>query len=447
MLRSVVLDGAYPVIGESPWYPENADVVKTGFNAACARNAYCSTLPGTSLSRLRMLVRQVRGRPLHGKAPDGEGVMRDVVVDPGMIGLMLFGGSGPLIYRDLDAAARALAERNDGVPLLRLAAEVIADEDPVAPRDFSYGLFAAVSCMDYQQIYDMRSPIAARRGQRRQAITAQKASHPDSFDPLTIREFLDVPLDTSVLDLCLRWPVHNPPYTPGQPIPAGMPFTSAPTLVINGELDTLTAPEGGAIVAAQFANAQHIVVANSFHVDAIYDTDDCASKIVRRFIATLDAGDVSCAANVKPVRLVPFFPRRARDAIPAKPGSGNTATARDLALASAAVQTAGDVIARWYINFTTQGRGLHGGTWSYTGYGLVPHFTLHNVRWVRDLKVSGNAVWNGRNGRVRGTLTWQNQAGENAQIDVRWNDRDHNGLARLSGSVGGRTIHATMPAP
>ena len=87
-----------------------------------------------------------------------------------------------------------------------------------------------------------------------------------------------MPLDTSVIDLCLKWPMSNPPYPPGQPIPPNMPFTSAPTLVINGELDTLTAPGGGAIVASQFPNAHHIVVANSFHVDAIYDSDDCASK-------------------------------------------------------------------------------------------------------------------------------------------------------------------------
>ena len=80
---------------------------------------------------------------------------------------MLFSGAGPLVYRDLDAAARALNERDDGMPLLRLAAEVVADEDASAPEDFSYGLFSAVSCMDYQQIYDMTSPLDARRQKRR----------------------------------------------------------------------------------------------------------------------------------------------------------------------------------------------------------------------------------------------------------------------------------------
>ena len=446
MLRSVVLDGAYPVIGQSPWYPENAGVVKNGFNAACARDRYCASLPGTSLARIGALIEALRKQPLRGRAPDGEGAPRNVTIDPATIGFMLFSGSGPVVYRDLDAAARAFRD-GDGLPLLRLAAEALGDEDPSQPGDFSYGLFGAVSCMDYQQIYDMNAPVGVRRAERARAIAAQRTKDPHFFGPLTYDEFLRVPLGTSVIDLCLEWPVAKPPYPPGRPIPAGAHVTPAPTLVINGEFDTLTAPAGGAIVASQFANARHIVMANSFHVDAVNDADGCASAIVRRFIVTLDPGDTSCAARVKPVRLVPFFPLRARDAIPARPTAGNAAGTADLALASAAVQTAGDAIARWYVNAAGSGAGLRGGTWRYTGDGLIPHFTFKNVRWVRDLAVSGRAVWNGETGRVQAVLTYTNGKGETARLDARWNDRERAAMARLSGTIGKHAIHAIMPAP
>lgn len=447
MLRAVVLDGTFPVIGQSPWYPENADVVHTGFNAVCQRDPYCSTLPGTSLDRIRRLVNFVHAGPITGTAPDAEGTMRTVTVDPGSVGLLLYGGSGPIIYRDLDAASRAFFDRGDKQPLLRLVSEVWSDFDPGNVKNFSYGLFAAVSCMDYQQIYDMNSHVGERQAQRRAAIEAQRQAQPDFYDPLGYAEFLTVPIDTGVIDLCLKWPVQHPPYPPGQPIPAGMPFTSAPTLVINGELDTLTAPGGGAIVAAQFPNAQHIVMANSFHVDAIYDTDGCASAIVRRFLATLDAGDTSCAQQVRPIRMVAFFPRRGNDAIPAIAKATNTARPQDLALASAAVQTLGDVIARWYINFSGKGVGLHGGRWEYTGRALVPNFTLHNVRWTEDLEVSGTAVWNGNNGGVSANLTWQNAQGETAQVVVQWNERETHAVAQIQGTIADRVIRATMPAP
>ncbi len=339
-LRSVVLDGAYPVIGETPWYTNAGIVVRRGFDDACKRAPYCAGLKGSSLERIRKLVRTVRDAPISGRAPDGEGKVRAVTADPGSIGNILYAGtSGPVNTRELDASIRAWFDNRDAKPLLRLVAESNASEDPTPPQDYSYGLFAAVSCMDYQQIYDMSTSPAQRRAQRRAALEAQRRSDPDIYDPLSIAEFQTVPIDIGVLNLCIDWPVKNPPYAPGKPIPDGAAFTQAPTLVINGEMDMLTTAAEGAIVTSQYPHGRQVVVANSFHVDALYDVDDCAQAIVRRFVATLDAGDVSCAQKVAPVRLVPFFPLRAADAIAAVPEAGNTATAKQLSLASAAVQT------------------------------------------------------------------------------------------------------------
>ena len=113
----------------------------------------------------------------------------------------------------------------------------------------------------------------------------------------------------------------------------------------------LTPVADGAVATALFPRGRQLVIANSFHVDALGDVDDCTQQIVRRFTATLDPGDVSCAAAVKPVRLVPFFATHAADAIAAIPLAGDAAGARARSLASAAVQTAADAMSRWYINY------------------------------------------------------------------------------------------------
>lgn len=446
VVRAVVLDGAYPVIGENAFYPHAAEAGRHGFSAGCERTPTCAALPGQSLDRIAQFLQYLRENKLSGSAPDGEGKMRQVTFDVGTLGLILFGGEGPLVIRDLDPAIRAFFDNQDATPLLRLASEVDADFDESAPKDFSFGLFAAVSCMDYQQIYDMNAPVRTRLQQRNAALAQKEAEQPGIYRPLTIEEWRQIPIDTSVLDLCERWPVENPPYPPGRPIPLGTPFTAAPTLVISGEFDSLTPVADGERVTAQYPNAQQVVVANSFHVDAIYDMDDCAQAIVRRFVDTLDAGDTSCAPNVKEVRVVPKFIRHAADATPATPENHNTATTGDLAIASAAVQTAGDVIQRWWINGSGKGAGLRGGNWSYVGFGYVPDFTLTNVLWTEDLPVSGTARWNGDNGRVRVELTYTFN-GETAHLKATWNDRDHVAVAELHGDVGGRTIHATMPAP
>jgi pimeloyl-ACP methyl ester carboxylesterase len=447
-LRAVVLDGAYPVIGETPWYSHAGEVVRKGFDEACERAPYCASLPGKSLDRIRELVKTVRASPITGRATDAEGRIRTVTADPGSVGNTLYDGTeGPVIYRDLDAAARALFDSHDTKPLLRLIAESNGNEYPTPPHDYSYGLFSAVSCMDYQQIYDMNSTPAERRVQRRAAIASERASDPKVYDPLTIDEFQTVPQDISVLNLCLDWPIHNPPYTPGAPIPSGDTFTQAPALVMNGELDMLTTAAEGAIVAAQYPHAQQVIVANSFHVDAIDDYDDCAQEIVRRFVETLDAGDTSCAAKINAVRLVPFFAERAADALAATPRGANTAAQRELAVASAAVQTAGDVIARWNINYGGKGLGLRGGAWSYTQPGEVARWTLNGVRWTKDLAVSGSATWDQKDGAILVHLTFTDPAGGTGDLTASWNDRDNDAVATVKGAIGKRTVDATMPAP
>ncbi|MEI9929555.1 MAG: hypothetical protein WDM89_03030 [Rhizomicrobium sp.] len=150
-LRSVVLDSAYPVIGETPWYFHAGEVVRQGYEDACKRAPACAALPGTSLDRIRKLVAYLVVHPIHGKAPDGEGHVHPVTVTPAMIGQMLFDGTnGPINHRELDAAARALFDNRDAAPLIRLTSENMANEYPQDLKSYSYGLFAAVSCIDYQ---------------------------------------------------------------------------------------------------------------------------------------------------------------------------------------------------------------------------------------------------------------------------------------------------------
>ncbi|HTT97886.1 MAG TPA: alpha/beta fold hydrolase [Rhizomicrobium sp.] len=442
-LRSVVLDSAYPVIGETPWYFHAGEVVRQGYEDACRRTPSCAAQPGSSMDRIRRLVAYLAGHPIRGNAPDGEGHMHAVTVTPAMIGQMLFDGTnGPINHRELDAATRALFENHDAAPLVRLTSENLANEFPQDPKSFSYGLFAAVSCIDYQQIYDMRSPVSSRHTQRDAAVTAREKEFPQTYDPLSFVQFQQVPLDISVLNFCIDWPNAPLPYAPGKPIPEGAKFTNAPTLVLNGELDMLTTSAEGAVVTAQFPHGKQLIVANSFHVVAVDDVDGCGQRIVRHFVETLDPGDTSCVEKVAPVRLVPKFVLRATDAVPAAVADGNEADVRDRALASSALQTAADVLARWYINYGGRGLGLRGGSWSFDQPDRIARYTLKKVCWATDLPVSGSIAWDQRDGAVSADLKFGR-----SHIVAKWNDRETRGSASLSGTVNGKKIVAWMPAP
>ena len=446
-IRAMVLDGAYPVIDASPWYPNEGQVVRFGFSAVCESDWYCSTLPGSSLRRIGRLVEQVRTNPISGTAPNESGTPTAATADPSTVGLILYGGlSGEVNYRDMDAAIRAL-DGGDSLPLLRLVAENVSGDAPELTYGYSRGLYSAVSCMDYPEIYNMNADFAERLRERDAALAEAELKDPGVYAPLTLAEFQTVSIDTSLLNYCLQWPISHPPYPVGQPIPPSEHFTQAPTLVINGGLDMLTPAAGGALVAEQFPHGQHLVIANSFHVDALDDVDNCTQPIVRRFVATLDPGDTSCAAQVTTIRLVPFFPLLAAQAIPAVPGSGNSANAHELALVSAAVQTAGDVQARWYVNYSGSDSGLRGGTWTWTQPDEVASFTLNAVRWTTDLAVSGSMVWDQISGVVRAELRFTADDGTSGTVSAIWNDQQSQLAAQLTGTVAGQTVAASMPAP
>lgn len=296
------------------------------------------------------LLNELRIRPFHGEAHDGDGHLLAVMADPTSLALLAFGNStGPVVYRELDAAARAYLEQGDSAPLLRLFAEngVVSQSGapPFDPVSYSAGLFVAVSCSDYPQVYDMTASPKVRVLQRDAAFASERVNHPGVYGPFSIAEFNSIPLDYSVLDACLPWPIPSAAHPPGQPVPPDAVFTSAPVLVLSGTLDSLTPARQGAEVAALFANAQQILVANSFYVTALDEQDYCASVIVRNFVKDLDPGDTACAARIAEVRTVPKFANYARQLDPATPSAGNRGTQNDLRVSATAALTAGDALA------------------------------------------------------------------------------------------------------
>ena len=82
-----------------------------------------------------------------------------------LVNLVNNAGFDPVVYRDLDAAARALLRHRDTAPLLRLAALSIGFDDTNYPLpEYSDGLYFAVACTDYVQLFSRTAPPAVRLG-------------------------------------------------------------------------------------------------------------------------------------------------------------------------------------------------------------------------------------------------------------------------------------------
>ncbi len=460
MLRSLILDGAYPIGGpDIAWHPSYAPAVRAKFDTACQRSPECARLPGSSMQHIQAALDALRAHPFDARARDFLGQMRAFRADAGMLAVVMFSAAPAFTsVRDLDAAARAFAA-GDHVPLLRAMADAVANVDS---RDasrrasaFSEGLAAAVMCQDAPQVFDMRLPLAARRAQFEQLIAAREREAPQLYAPFTIAEYRTLPLDYSDLEQCVAWPASDALHPAGHVITSGTRYPAIPVLVVSGELDHITILQEGADVATPFPNARQVVIANSFHVNALpHARSACAAHIARHFIERLEAGDVSCASAIPPLKLTAEFSAHTGQVMPALALAGNAAPPSALRCARAAVLTADDAIARLPPGRFGRVAGLRGGEVMLESKGDRRRAVLFSTRWTEDLPVSGFVEWQvdadgrpvpaSRQGRLRmRTSTAAGGACILGDLRVEWSD----GPARVSGSIDSTSVEAQVGGP
>jgi pimeloyl-ACP methyl ester carboxylesterase len=451
-VRALVLDGADPLDGTAdfPWYPHYAPAMREKFNLACRRDPACAALPGSSLEHIAPALARLRTAPRAASVRYGDGRTLRFTADATALAIVMFGGSPAFsTVREVDAAARAFAGGDEG-PLLRLMAETLASvdsRDPThAPEKFSAGLAAAVTCQDLPQLFDMHLPVAQRIAERDRLIARRKAEAPATYAPFTIDEYRAMPLDYAFIDECVEWP--PPPQFPPSPLVfAAASYPDVPVLIVSGELDNMTSVADGSDVAGHFPRAQHLVVANSFHVNALpHARSACAAVLVRRFMESLATGDASCAAAVLPVRLVPAFARTAGELSAARPTAGNQAGEAGLRVVTAALLTAEDVIARAAENGAGPGIGLRGGTFVASAAGAGYRLTLSEVRWTSDVAVSGRIDSPGRTGVVHARLELRSSAG-GGTLEIEWPEGVSAARATARGTLSGKPVMAEAPAP
>lgn len=429
LLRSLVLDSAYPANSLSPWYQSTFATMAKGLNTACARDRTCADRSDAGnrdagMARLTALVTALRAKPITANALAIDGTPIKVLLNPSSIhGVLVHTSAGPVVLREFDAAARAYLDNADPVPLARLVAEAADMGDPQAGYPdaavYSDALFVAVSCLDYPQLYDMAAAPDQRRVAYDRAIAMQTALAPDAYAPFTLSEVLASTFYENQLALCLNWPALAPLRLADRAVPQDAKMPDVPTLVLSGEFDALTPPEDAAAVAAMFAHATHVVVANEFHIVAAYSVGDCTKGMVQRFVATLKAGDTSCAALHPAIAMIPEFPQRFDDVAPAQVQDASVPRS-DRINAAIAVLTARDALARWYVTLDGARSGLRGGAIMFEGDNDLVLVRLDAVELVPDAAVSGTLIWNRADGSVAAVLSL-----DETSLTARWDDNSH----------------------
>jgi pimeloyl-ACP methyl ester carboxylesterase len=457
-VASIVLDSAYPTTGETQWYPTQTPAMRHSFATVCQRSRACSSAGGSPMGLLRRVLHQVRHRPYRGVAYDADGVRHHAVVNGAALVAVAFGATyGPAYYRELTASLRS-ALHGDREPLLRLVAENVDSSSYAgAARAYSEGLDAAVTCQDYPQLYNMADSPAKRLTEYKASVRREQRQDPRVYAPFTIEEYLHSVWEEA--DWCLKWPSPSAAHPAEPPAPPSGHYPSVPTIILSGELDSITTPAEGALVAARFPDSRVVHIANSFHVTAEDDSDGCGVLEVRHFVRhpaqTLSSPNLACTRHVPPVRALGRY-RPSFTATPAAhPGPGNRVGRLGRRGAATATETVADVLDRWFNNYSSHGVGLYGGTWTYKGNRTV-NFRLHGVRLERDLAVGGTVRWKRYQHHLTCDLTIRRVSRSGRAVSgsavagtVRghWNTRRQGARATLHGRLGGRALHVSMVAP
>jgi pimeloyl-ACP methyl ester carboxylesterase len=451
-LRSVTLDSTYQVLGLDPWYTTTVLTARRAFAQACERSAACAaaTRGGRAWARIAALARRLARRPVSGPTTTASGTPGRLTVTPlTLVNLVNNAGFDPVVYQDLDAAARALLRRGDAAPLLRLAALSLGFDDTNEPLPgFSDGLYFAVSCTDYVQLFDRSAPPRVRHRQYRAALRREPAG---TFAPFSLAQWTSMDQYTEAYSACLDWPA---PVHRNQPITRRPPLVPArlPVLILSGSLDSLTPRlDGATLVARQMGRSARLVtLANLTHVTEQDGDSGCAMSIYQRFVQDpggLPDENTSCAGRVSPIHTVGSYPRVLADAVPARPLPGNRAGRQALRAATVALASVGDEVSRWPLLSGNRDLGLRGGRVAFSG-GTDLKITLRGVRWVRGAVVDGTAVWDQSSGWVTARLTVHPDGGAVVRLTGRWRVfGTQRQPAVVHGSQGGRRLAAQCPAP
>src|SRR5919109_123565 len=282
-VRSIVLDGAFPIV-EDPWGRDVLRGTRRVIRLICRRSQRCSGR--RVLHDLRRLARRLHRHPRHFLAHSPLGVVRLRLGERELADVTFAGGRAEA-FGWLPAAVTA-AVHHDYALLDRLVfGQRVGDVQALTadPRQVSVADAAAVECHDYARPYDLSAPPAVRHEQFRRGLAAWDRR---PFRPFSAGAWLD----TSVTGIdagpdCLDWPADP---TAGSPL-RGLAEPDVPVLVMSGDLDSNTPIEQGRRAAAQFRHPTFAVVTNAGHTPA---KTPCGVALGLRFLRTLHVNPRRC---------------------------------------------------------------------------------------------------------------------------------------------------------
>lgn len=278
--RRVILDGVAPTdIKLTVHAGRDAQRALDLMFDRCDADADCSARFGSLRAKFDLVMQELADtgpREVEIRHPR-TGKVEPLLIEPDVFAAMVRGILyAPMLVATLPLGLEAAAE-GDFEPLL---AALLTIQDNV-DADMADGMFLSVVCAeDVPQIT------------------------PDEVAKFSTNFLGRTPVEL-LMQSCEVWPAAKMPPEYFEPV-----TEAHPTLVLSGELDPVTPPSWGELVASQLQNAKHVAVDGLGHgVSAM----PCATKAIAEFLDAPDpmAVEVQCdAKDISPFLLTPAGPVR-----------------------------------------------------------------------------------------------------------------------------------------
>jgi pimeloyl-ACP methyl ester carboxylesterase len=352
------------------------------------------------------LAARLRTRPLHVHGRIDDDVLARIAAN----------GSAATLG-DLPGAATA-ALHGDPVPLSRLAAV----SAPAASRQAAQA--QASDC------HDNAEP----------APSAQVGGGP--FTGATWRRVLG-------LAACLRWPQ---PAVPDPVLPADASLSSAPALVLAGELDVRAPTATLRKIAGLLPRGTFVRVRGAGALPALADPGGCAATIARTFLQTRGRVRPACASRRAQALGARAFPASLAAAPPAlhdatAHGRDHSTLADRRAATAAALGVADALAAAEAPGAPARVAGLRGGSALVTRRDTHVTLTLRGMRFVRDAALDGLVTHDETTGSVFASVTLRAADGSLRPFVLTWSTHQIGGLGTARGSSSGRPLLLVLKLP
>jgi pimeloyl-ACP methyl ester carboxylesterase len=450
-MRSVVLDAPFgtPALNSFSFEQARTHAMLRKVRLDCLRSPTCAPDHPNPDSELSAFISFIRTRPFEGDAYDASGNLLHARVDEdAVLNYMIANATGVFTSTGEVLAAAAALSQGDQKPLLRLAAEGLsAFPQPLVdqgdPTGWSVGAQYATKCSDAQVPWDWSAPVSTRMAQYAQAVAALPSNY---FAPFSKAAATGLLFSGNGAQ-CLWWQRPSPP----SPVaPAEPTYPNAPTIVLNGDMDSDVPLEETSKVAALFPNSTLVTIPEAGHESIFWSP--CAGELASQFIANLQADASFCSSTPETVfQAVGRFPLFASQARPADvdPSGSNQIGTVERKVATVAVATVTDALQRTLIG-SGEGVGLRAGAFhtDFTDTSFI--VTLFGSSFASDVTVNGTVTWAiATDGSLVADLqvAGSGTKGGTLRIEGVWLPPGHNGVGqfRVTGALGDHRVAVLVP--